>query len=75
MIDSIRARVGELIETLSQLDGLLEAKDAGRLPGMALARTAIAVDAAAAKLGKLLDQLDAGGAEPSAKTARVPKGG
>ncbi len=42
MIESVRGRVANLVETLSQLDSLLETGDTGRLPGLTLARTALA---------------------------------
>jgi hypothetical protein len=48
LIEDLRHRLGELVETLSVLDDRLAADDAGRLPGLAVARLAIAVDEAAA---------------------------
>jgi hypothetical protein len=73
MLDSIRGRVADLVETLSQLDGLLETGDPGQLPGLTLARTAIAVDQATSRLGELVEKLAAGGTEPVAETARRRK--
>ncbi len=65
MHETIRERLGHLQATLGQLERLLRSdpKDMNG-DGLALARTAIALDAAATKLGRLTRQL-AGGPEPA----------
>ncbi len=53
MLHDLRQRVADTRKALDQLDTLLASPHAGNLPGLDVARAALAVDAAATKLDKL----------------------
>jgi hypothetical protein len=60
----IRTRIAELTATLARLGDLLSAKGAGDLPAFQVARVAVLVDIVASRIGRLVDQLEAGAATP-----------
>jgi hypothetical protein len=64
MIADIRSRIADLVEVLDGLDSLLASDRANQLPGLLLARVAIAVDEAANRL--------AGHAETLSRFANKP---
>jgi hypothetical protein len=57
MTEDVRRRLGELATIAAALDGLLADPGADRLPGLRLARLAVAVDQAAAELARHLEAL------------------
>ena len=59
MLQAVRERIGDLVETLSTLDALLADERAEGLPGMQLARMAVALDEAAGDLALHADNLQA----------------
>ena len=58
MLASVQQRLGELQATAERLDRLLSRPGAEHLPGLAVARVAVLIDAAAAKLSRQLAALD-----------------
>lgn len=68
MITGIRERLDDLVETLGQLDALLDA--GGELPPIAICRLGVQVDEAAARFGQMLELLQGAGTQrqrPAAK--------
>jgi hypothetical protein len=59
MIAAIRDRVSSLVDTLGQLDALLEAPGAGDFPALLLARALLDVDTATAGLERHAEALAA----------------
>jgi hypothetical protein len=57
MIEVIRSRIGELVETLAVLDDRLAADDTEQLPGLVVCRLGVAVDEAAATLARHAEAL------------------
>ena len=70
MVQAIRERVSDLVEVLDALDSQLTGPHADRLPGMVVARLAVAVDRAAGELKGFADQLAAVNLGDSPKAGR-----
>jgi hypothetical protein len=73
MNGAVRDRIADLVRQCDQADALLGGEGAGRLPGLLVARRAVAVDGAASKIAKLADQLAAASAKSPPKEPELLK--
>jgi hypothetical protein len=71
MLQAIRDRLADLVEVLSDLDSRLAGPRADSLPGMVVARLAVAVDRAANDLAGYVEQLAAPGQPDRQKAGKA----